>query len=121
MKPELKVRTQIINYLKVRRWHMEITVGGIYQSGIPDILAFHQKYGTRLIEVKLPNMKGSKFTPAQLKKFPRLYDHGAPIYILTAGTDEEYAKLFQPSNLYEYMQKPETLLERIQKELRSNL
>lgn len=113
MKPEEDVRKAIKKYLEIRRWYVKITVSGTLMSGLPDLLCCHPKYGVRLIEVKLPEMKGSRFTPAQLKEFPRLYEHNAPIYILTAGDDIEYAKLFLPSNLYDYMDKPITLIERL--------
>lgn len=114
MKPEDAVRRAIIKYLEMRNWYVMITVGGAFQSGLPDLLCTHTKYGVRMIEVKLPEMKGSCFTKAQLAKFPKLYDHGAPLYILTAGDDTEYAKLFKPSNLYDYMDKQKTLREKIE-------
>lgn len=77
--------------------------GSVYQQGIPDLYATHVKYGPRWIEVKLPGMVGSKFTPAQLEWFPILHANGSPIWILTAVNDSEYKKLFQEANLFEYM------------------
>lgn len=83
----------------------------MYQSGFPDLYCTHPKYGIRWIEVKLPNMKGSVFTPAQLKEFPKLASHGTLIWIITAATNTEYRKLFirdpvsgrLKDNWFEYM------------------
>lgn len=77
--------------------------GSVYQSGFPDLYCTHIKYGARLVEVKLPGMKGSKFTPAQLEWFPILHGNGSPIWVLVAANEAEYKKLFQPANLLEYM------------------
>ncbi len=103
MKPEAKVRKAIIEYLELRRWKIKITVMGKYMSGLPDLYCSHKQYGIRWIEVKNPNMKGSKFTVAQKKEFPEWVANGTPIYILTAGNDEEYSKLFKECNLFDYM------------------
>lgn len=43
-----------------------------------------------------------KFTPAQIRDYPKMIANGSPIWIMTAATDEEYAKLFKDSNFYEY-------------------
>lgn len=72
-------------------------------DGFPDLFAAHPRYGQRLIEVKLPDMRGSKFTKAQLKEFPLICAGGVGIWILTAATEDEYMKLFRNSNLNYYM------------------
>jgi hypothetical protein len=77
--------------------------GSMYQMGIPDLYATHIEFGQRWIEVKLPQMKGSKFTGAQLEVFPQLEKFGAGVWILTAATQKEYFKLFERSNLTYYM------------------
>jgi hypothetical protein len=74
----------------------------MYQSGFPDLYATHAKYGCRWIEVKLPGMKKSRFTKAQMTEFPKLVNNGTPIWILTGATEYEYRKLFQPCNWMEY-------------------
>lgn len=74
----------------------------MYSAGFPDLFATHKKYGPRWIEVKLPGMIGSAFTPAQLEEFPKLANNGAPIWILTGATESEYKKLFMPENWFQY-------------------
>lgn len=75
----------------------------MYQSGFPDLFATHYSFGGRWIEVKLPGMKGSRFTVAQWEHFPKMIAHGTGIWILTGATLEEYAKLFQPFNAGSYL------------------
>ena len=77
--------------------------GSVYQQGIPDLYATHRDHKARWIEVKLPDMKGSRFTKAQIEFFPQLHNNGSPIWVLVAATDNEYKKLFQEANLMEYM------------------
>jgi len=79
------------------------THGNLYQRGFPDLYATHFKFGPRWIEVKLPNMKGSRFTPAQMESFPKLRANGTRIWILTAATESEYQKLFKPDNVQYYL------------------
>lgn len=79
------------------------THGNMFQSGLPDLYATHYTHGARWIEVKLPLMKGSKFTNAQYEVFPKLVANGSRIWILTGATEEEYKKLFKKCNLWEYM------------------
>ena len=100
--PETKVRGEIITFLEHRQWYVKILHGGVYQSGFPDLFATHKNHGIRLIEVKLPNMSGSRFTKHQRECFPLFVSNGAPIWILTAATEYEYRKLFAPCNWMEY-------------------
>ena len=69
-------------------------------SGFPDLFASRKGDGIRLIEIKLPGMKGSKFTKAQERDFPKFENHGAPVYILTSVCMSEYEKLFKPNGNY---------------------
>lgn len=101
--PETKVRDAIIKMMRYKGWYVKIMHGSIFQSGFPDLYCTHADYRVRLIEVKLPEMKGSKFTGAQMRDFPLLIAHGSPVWVLTAGTEEEYAKLFKPCNFHEYL------------------
>lgn len=94
-RPEKKIEGDICTFLAARGWYNFVTHGGRFQSGFPDIFTTHAVHGSRLIEVKLPGMKGSSFTKAQLRKFPLFISHGSPIWILTAATEYEYRKLFQ--------------------------
>lgn len=70
---------------------------------MPDLFCCHKEHGIRLVEVKLPGMVGSTFTVDQIRWFPRLSANGAPIWILTNDTPEEYRKLFEPENWLSYM------------------
>jgi len=101
--PEKKIQDDLEKFLRMREWFVKSTVGNMYQSGFPDIYATHRKYGIRWIEVKLPNMVGSQWTPAQLEDFPLLRANGTRIWVLTAATEEEYQKLFKQDNLWQYM------------------
>ncbi|HPT70850.1 MAG TPA: hypothetical protein PLE74_01050 [Candidatus Cloacimonadota bacterium] len=101
--PEAKVQKAISDYMKCRDWFVKPTHGNMYQAGFPDLFTAHQKYGIRWIEVKLPNMKGSRFTSQQLIDFPKFSAAGVGIWILTAGTDDEYRKLFGAPNWHCYL------------------
>lgn len=102
-RPEDTIRNKIKKFLEYRGWYVKIIHGGKYQSGLPDLYATHKAHGPRWIEVKLPDMKGSKFTEMQLEVFPKLSMNGTPIWILTDASQEEYKKLFEPENLAEYL------------------
>ena len=101
--PEAHIQEQIMKMLKGLDWLVIKLHGNLFQSGLPDLYAVHRKYGARWIEVKLPEMKGSRFTPRQLEVFPLLKAHGTDVWILTAATPSEYNKLFGPGNFHIYM------------------
>jgi len=102
-RPEAKIQDAIVKMLKLYGWYTMETHGNMFQSGFPDVYATHSSYGMRWIEVKLPDMKGSKFTAAQLECFPKLCANGSGVWILTADTDLEYKKLFSRFNWYTYL------------------
>lgn len=102
-RPEAKIQDAIIRFLRYREWFVKATHGSAFQSGFPDLYATHSRYRQRWIEVKLPDMKGSRFTPAQLEVFPKISAHGAGIWIMTAATESEYRKLFRPPNWHLYL------------------
>lgn len=99
--PEAKIQEEIIRYLRERKWHVMPTHGNMYQHGFPDLYIAQRRYGSRWVEIKNP--KSFKFTPAQWEHFLLLIAAGIGIWIMTAATDEEYAKLFQKPNLWIYM------------------
>lgn len=104
--PEARVQEQIKTFLELRKWLVKPTHGGMFQAGFPDLYCTHIKYGVRWVEVKLPEMKGSRFTNAQKEWFPKLSANGTPIWILTGATESEYRKLFEAENwLYYFMMK----------------
>ena len=98
--PEYKIQKDIITFLRARGWHVERIIGNAYQSGLPDLEAFHKKWGVRKIEVKKP--VGYTFTKAQKRKFPVLEAFGACIWILNADTQEQYDLLFKKPNWRDY-------------------
>lgn len=93
------IEHQIIEVLEKGGWLVEKVHGNEMQQGLPDLLAMHRDYGIRFIEVKRPNMMGSSFTPAQLRKFPAFVQNGMPLYILCDSTPSEIAKLREPPNV----------------------
>jgi len=97
-RPEAKIQKAIVEMLRIRGWYVVVMNASENLTGFPDLYATHSKYGPRMIEVKLPNMKGSSFTPAQLDKFPKFLAHGTKIWILTEPTELEYHKLFKAEN-----------------------
>jgi hypothetical protein len=101
--PEYKLRKDIIDFLEARGWFVKILHGSAYQEGFPDLYCTHRIYGPRWIEVKLPNMDGSRWTKAQTIEFPKLSANGTKIWVLVAATESEYKKLFGPDNWFEYM------------------
>ena len=77
-----------------------VTHGNMYQQGFPDLFACNSRYGHRWIEVKNP--KAYKFTPAQVHSFPKMCANGSGVWVLVAATEEEYMKLFEPFNWWQY-------------------
>jgi hypothetical protein len=101
--PEFAIQAAIIEFLRTRGWHTERLIGNAFQSGLPDLVAFHRKWGQRFIEVK--NAGRYSFTRAQKAKFPVLESFGVGIWILTAADQIEYDKLFAPPNWRDYVKK----------------
>lgn len=97
---EARIQDEIIGYLRKLEWLVKVCHGNAYQSGMPDLFASHARFGQRWIEVKNPIQ--FSFTAAQLIDFPQFVAHGAPIWVLTQASDEEYKKLFKPCNFMEY-------------------
>jgi len=98
-RPEDKIVEELTAFLKARDWLVKKTHGNIFQFGFPDLYCAHFKYGQRWIEVKVPER--IKFTGAQLEFFPQLIAHGVGVWVLVAATENEYLKLFRPSNYYQ--------------------
>ena len=106
-RPEAKIEENIIAFLRLRGWLVRKIHGDERNNGWPDLYATHTKYGSRWVEVKLPNMKGSRFTTAQKEWFPKLEANGTKIFILTGASETEYCKLFKPSNFFQIFAKKE--------------
>ena len=102
--PEWYIREDLEVFLTARQWMVEKTHGNLYQQGFPDLYIAHRKYGERWIDVKQPGGKYT-FTNAQKQKWPVWESYRIGIWILTAATQEEYDKLFQPPNWRAYWKK----------------
>lgn len=100
--PEAKIQEDVSNYLKYRNWIVRPVHASMISFGWPDLYATHPSWGNRWIEIKLPDMRGSSFTNAQMKFFPEFHYNGSPIWIMTAATKTEYNKLWQPANFPYY-------------------
>ena len=100
--PEYKIQQDIIKYLEDRGWLTRVVSGGLYNVGLPDIIACHKIYGIKFIEVKTP-VKNVTFTKAQWHWYPKYNQNGAPVYVLTGADHENYMRLFDPSNLWLFM------------------
>ena len=103
-KPEDLVRDKIVKMLRGKNWFCVVTHGNMFQSGLPDIYATHKVFGHRWVEVKMPNRRGDVFTAAQHDVFPKLCAFGDGVWVLTSESEEEYKKLFRPSNWWTYLQ-----------------
>jgi hypothetical protein len=98
--PEWRIQQDLIEYLRIRDWLVEVTNGNIYQIGFPDLFLAHKKYGTRWVDVK--NEERYTFTAAQREKWPIWDSFGVGVWILTAANEENYQRLFQPPNWRAY-------------------
>ena len=103
--PESDIQKGIITYLTARHWFVREVHAGARHFGWPDLYCSHKHYGIRWIEVKLPDMKGSKFTKSQLKWFPQMIQGGSYIWILTAANDYNFNLLFNrpTGNFLDYL------------------
>ena len=102
--PERELQNGWLTWFRAHGWYVIEMNASAVLSGLPDLFTTHTEHGFRWVEVKLPGMVGSKFTPAQNKRFPEIVNNGTPIWILTEVTQNEYNKLFsQPAgNFMEY-------------------
>jgi len=99
-RPEDFIKADLVEFLTARGWHVEATHGNVYQTGFPDLYCMHTQWDDRWIDCKVAGRY--KFTRAQIIKWPLWELHKGRIWILTAATDEEYAKLFKPPNFRDY-------------------
>lgn len=93
---EHEIQEAICTMLRSKQWLVMVTHGNMYQHGFPDLYCCHRSYGQRWVEVKKP--VGYVFTPAQLEYFQLICANGGGVWILTAATETEYAKLFDKPN-----------------------
>jgi len=114
--PETLIRNELITYLQPRGWYIEILYGSRFQKGVPDLFLFHREHGFRWVDVKNP--RGYRLTIYQQQKWPRWEAAGLGVWILTAATDDEYAKLFAAPNWRAFWRpQPVGQLDRLWKDL----
>ena len=101
--PEKAIQESIESMLRFKGWYVIRCHGNMFQSGLPDNFACHTRYGQRWIEVKDPKRHGDVFTNAQHEVFPKLCAHGSGVWVLAHATEEEYQKLFDRPNWYQYL------------------
>lgn len=101
--PEYEIQRDVVTFLKARGWHVERLIGNAFQSGLPDLMAFHKKWGFRFIEIKYG--KKYTFTKQQKIKWPVLEAFNVGIWIMTAATQEQYDTLFGPPTWRSYVKK----------------
>lgn len=95
-KLESAIQRDVKDYLESKQWLVEVFSCNAYQRGIPDLLAFQDGYGFRFIDVKRP--KGGTLTKAQVQKWSKWDEYGLGVWIMTAPTEAEHRKLFEPPN-----------------------
>lgn len=100
-KPESKIQSEIIDYLKLRDWFVRPVGPSAASCGWPDLYCAHARFGPRWVEVK--RKEGYSFTAAQIETFPALHSKGIGVWILTEATDDEVNLLFKPPNWWHYL------------------
>jgi hypothetical protein len=99
-KLEAQIQRKLVEFLKIRGWHVERMLANAYQTGIPDLYCYHKKWGARWVEVKRPD--GYSFTQRQRQKWPKWEEAGIGIWILTAANEEQYGLLFKEPNWHQF-------------------
>lgn len=93
--PEAEGAKRLRKLMHAHRWHTEKLHGNRYQSGLPDLMAFHIKHGFRFIETKAEASHG-KLSVRQVVKFTLLEKHGAHIWV--CRDERDYYVLFKEPN-----------------------
>lgn len=104
---EYYIQRDVVKMLHTQGWHVERLVGMAFQSGLPDLLAGHVKFGMRFVEIK--QEEHYRWTNAQRWKLPILMKNGMGVWILTEATPAQYERLFAPPNLWDYMKESDIL------------
>lgn len=107
--PEFYIQNRWVEFLEAKKWHVERLIGNAFQSGIPDLLLAHKKYGQRWVDIKVYDKYS--LTKAQRAKWPIWESFGVGIWILGAKSPEDCTKahmirehdiLFRPPNWREF-------------------
>lgn len=102
-RPEAALQAKIVQFLRLRGWHVRSTHGNAYQKGYPDLLCYNKSLELyRPIDVKVE--KSHRYTKAQCLEWPKwMPEEGGPgVWIMMGADDIWYQKLFQPPNMWDY-------------------
>ena len=97
---EHKIAKQCDEMLRARGWLVERTHGSAFQRGLPDRFIWRRNAGFRWVDYK--DASRYEYTVAQREKWPTWERYGLGVWILTAATQTEYDKLFEPPNFRHY-------------------
>lgn len=95
---ESKIQRDVMRHLEARGWFVLRLTGNAFQTGVPDLWAWHPEHDFRWIDLKRPDRYD--FTKAQKAKWPKWHAAGVGVWIMTGV--EDYGKLFGPPNWRDY-------------------
>lgn len=97
--PEAVGSRRLKKYMEGQGWYLKKLHGGAYQSGMPDYVAWHPRYGQRWIEMKAP---GGKLRHSQISMFRIMEKYGQHVYVLES--EKHYGRLFsEKGNWFSYV------------------
>lgn len=91
--PEKRAVKLLRQALEADGWFVTKTHGNAFQSGLPDLLCIHRRWGTKWIEVKVD---GGRLTSHQVHFFQKWSIYGGKIYILRGP--EDIPLLYRPTD-----------------------
>lgn len=104
LQPERKdVTDPLMSLLRAKGWWVKKIHGNEFQSGLPDLYAFHPGYGQRWIECKHPSrirLEYGGLDESQIKQFHEMTTFGIGIWIITSPA--QYNLLLGKANWHSY-------------------
>lgn len=85
--PETMLYKQVREWLEHRGWFVLKLHGSEFQVGLPDVYAFHVKYGCAWIELKMPKRKKDRhggLRASQIRMMKRMQVAGVPVWVITS-------------------------------------
>lgn len=98
MQNESQIQSRIRDRLHMAGWKTRKIHGNKFQSGLPDLYAYHKIHGQRWIEIKDP--KG-KLLDSQVKVITEFSKYGVGVWILESSAD--LPKLYGKPNSADYI------------------
>lgn len=90
--PEWHLQNEHFDWMTDRGWYGKRFIGNALQSGVPDFLWMHERYGQRWVDYKIEG--NYEFTTAQIDEWPKWEAKNTGIWIITACTQEQYDLFF---------------------------